>query len=121
MTRDFSGNKKMKKKIKNKRGFTLVETALVLFIASFAGFVAFSQILKSQETSKAEFAGSQIKLIGDATNAYISNRYDSLSALKNASGTSTDLGPRTCLASTSTCTITVQTLINEGFNSIKNQ
>ena len=104
----------MKKKIKNKRGFTLVETALVLFIASFAGFVAFSQILKSQETSKAEFAGSQIKLIGDATNAYISNRYDSLSALKNASGTSTDLGPRTCLASTNTCTITVKTLINEG-------
>ncbi|MDU2792951.1 MAG: shufflon system plasmid conjugative transfer pilus tip adhesin PilV, partial [Pseudomonas aeruginosa] len=47
-----------------------------------------------------------------AVNNYISLRYDKLSTLSNAAGNGTDPGPRTC--SGSICTITYQTLINEG-------
>jgi len=99
---------------KIKKGFTLTETALVLSIAAFAGFVAFSQIVRQEEFNKAGMAGSQIKLIGDSVNAYISNHYDTLSSLTNAPGTSADLGPRTCTAATNSCSITVATLVNEG-------
>lgn len=104
----------MKNIKKIKSGFTLVETGLVLFIASFVGFIAFSQLIKNQEMNKAELAGQQIKLIGDSVNAYIANHYNSISTLSNASGISSDLGPRNCLASNNTCTITTATLVNEG-------
>jgi len=100
--------------VKKKKGFTLVETAIVLGIATFMGFVAFTQFLKQEEVNKAGMAGTQIRLVGDSVNAYISNHYDSLSTLTNASGTSTDLGPRNCIVANNTCTITVQTLVNEG-------
>lgn len=99
---------------KRKKGLTLIETGFVLFITMFAGFVSFSQILKDQETVKAGMAGSQIKQIGDSVNAYISNHYDTLSTLTNATGVASDLGPRTCTTSNNTCTITVATLVNEG-------
>ena len=99
---------------KIKKGFTLTEIALVLSIAAIAGFIAFSQMVKQEEFNKAGMAGSQIKLIGDSVNAYISNHYDTLSSLTNSTGTSSDLGPRTCTASTNSCSITVATLVNEG-------
>lgn len=104
----------MKQKIKTMKGFSLIETSLVLGVAAFIGFVSFTQMLKSQESQKSSFAGNQIKLIGDSVNAYISNHYDKLSTLTNASGSSLDIGPRTCLTSNNTCTITVETLVNEG-------
>lgn len=97
-----------------KKGFTLVETALVLSISVFIGFVAFSQLVKGQEVNKAQYAGDQIKMIGESVNAYISNHYDVLSTLSNATGTSSDLGPRTCNTATGSCTITTATLMNEG-------
>lgn len=97
-----------------KKGFTLVEIALVLAIATIIGFVSFSQLIKSQEVNKAQFAGAQIKQIGDAVNAYISNHYDTISTLTNATGSSSDMGPRTCSTSTGSCSITVTTLVNEG-------
>lgn len=100
--------------IKRKNGFTLVEIALVLGIAAFAGFVAFSQLVKTQENNKASYAGMQIKQIGEAINAYISNHYDSLSSLSNSTGSSSDIGPRTCTIATSTCSITITSLVNEG-------
>lgn len=97
-----------------KKGFTLVEISLVLAVAVIVGFLAFSQMLKQQERNKAEYAGAQIKQIGEAANAYISNHYDTLSTITSSTGTTTDLGPRTCTTSTSSCTITVATLVNEG-------
>jgi len=97
-----------------KKGFTLVETALVLSISVFIGFVAFSQLVKGQEVNKAQYAGDQIKMIGESVNAYISNHYDTLSTLTNATGTSSDTGPRTCNTGTESCTITIATLVNEG-------
>lgn len=97
-----------------KKGFTLIEIGLVLSIATFIGFIAFSQILKNQEFIKAQFAGDQIKQLGDATNAYISNHYDTLSTLTNSTGSSTDTGTRTCSTSTNTCIINTTTLVNEG-------
>lgn len=101
-------------KYRLKKGFTLVEIALVLSIAAIAGFVAFSQIVRGQELMKAQFAGSQIKQLGEAVNAYISNHYDTLSTLTNSTGSSSDVGPRTCVTSTNLCTITTTTLTNEG-------
>lgn len=101
-------------KNKKRKGFSLIEISLVLGVAAFIGFIAFTQILKQQEIKKSSLAGDQIKLIGDSVNAYISNHYDKLSTLTNSSGTSLDLGPRTCLSSNNTCTITTTTLINEG-------
>ena len=105
----------MLSKIKKiKKGFTLTEIALVLSIAAIAGFIAFSQMVKQEEFNKAGLAGQQIKLIGDSVNAYISNHYDTISSLTNATGGSSDLGPRTCTASTNSCAITIATLVNEG-------
>ena len=97
-----------------KKGFTLVEITLVLTITVIIGFLAFSKMLKQQERNKAEYAGDQIKQIGNSANAYISNHYDTLSTLSNATGSSSDIGPRTCSSSTNTCTITISTLVNEG-------
>jgi len=99
---------------KNNKGFTLIETAFVLGISGFIGFIAFSQILKQEEFNRAGMAGNQIKLIGDATNAYITNHYDTLSTLSNSTGSTSDVGPRTCFNSSNSCTITSKTLINEG-------
>lgn len=86
-------------KKKDKKGFTLTETALVLMVAMIVGSITFAQMLKKEEVDKAGFAGKQIKMIGESVNAYISNHYDTLSTLTNATGTSTDLGPRTCTTS----------------------
>ena len=98
----------------NKKGFSLIEISLVLAVTAIIGFISFTTMINENEMNKAKMAGQQIKLIGDATNAYISNHYDKLSLLTNASNSSTDVGPRTCLASNNTCTITTTTLINEG-------
>lgn len=104
------------RKLRNttKKGFTLVETALVLTISAIIGFVTFSQLVKTQEVNKAQYAGEQIRMIGESVNTYISNHYDSLSTLSNATGSSLDVGPRTCAAATNNCTITLSTLVNEG-------
>jgi len=100
--------------LKIKRGFTLTETALVMAVSAFIGFVAFGQLVKNEEYKKAQFAGEQIKVLGNALNAYISNHYDTLSSLTNSTGNSSDVGPRTCSSATNTCSVTHQTLINDG-------
>lgn len=97
-----------------KKGFTLTETALVMAVSAFIGFVAFGQLVKNEEYKKAQFAGEQIKVLGNALNAYISNHYDTLSSLTNSTGNSSDAGPRTCYSATNTCSVTHQTLINDG-------
>lgn len=102
------------KKIFKSKGFTLLELILVLGVGSAITFMKFQDMVNDQESLKASAAGQQIKQIGDAVNGYINIRYDKLSTLTNAAGTGTDPGPRTCSAGDSTCTITYQTLINEG-------
>lgn len=99
---------------RTKKGFSLVEVSLVLGVASFVGFLTFSQFLKQQEIKKAEYAGLQIKQLGDATNAYITSHYDTLVTFVNSSGSTNDIGPRNCTAGNSSCVITIMTLINEG-------
>lgn len=96
----------------NKHGFSLLELILVLGIASAVSFMKFQELKQQQENVQAKIAGEQLKQIGEAVNGYISIRYDKLSTLTAATGTGTDPGPRTC--SGSVCTITYQTLINEG-------
>lgn len=98
--------------MKRKQGFSLLELILVLGIASAVSFMKFQDLKQEQESVQARAAGEQIKQIGEAVNGYINIRYNKLSTLTAATGTGTDPGPRTC--SGSVCTITYQTLINEG-------
>lgn len=95
-----------------KKGFSLLELILVLAIASAVSFMRFQDLKHEQENTQAKIAGEQIRQLGEAVNSYISIRYNKLSMLTPASGTGTDPGPRTCTGSV--CTITYQTLINEG-------
>lgn len=98
---------------KNK-GFTLVELILVISLGLAISFMAFQSMIRSQDDKTAAIAGQQISQIGSAVNTYITNHYDTISSLTNSTGTSSDPGPRTCVSSTSVCTITVTTLSNEG-------
>ena len=100
-------------KVKSK-GFTLLEMILVLGIGSAVTFMKFQDMVNDQESLKASAAGQQIKQLGDAVNGYINIRYDKLSTLANALGTGIDPGPRICTTGNATCTITTQTLVNEG-------
>ena len=97
-----------------KNGFSLLELILVLGVGTTLAFLKFQDMLHDQEEVKASAAGQQIKQLGEAVNGYINIRYDKLSTLSNSAGTGTDPGPRTCTTSNSVCSITYQTLINEG-------
>lgn len=96
----------------NKKGFSLLEITLVLGIGTSMAFIKFQDMKNDQETITANTVGSQIKQIGEATNRYISIRFDKLSTLTSSSSQSSDPGPRTCSANS--CEITYQTLVNEG-------
>lgn len=98
--------------MKRKKGFSLLELMLVLGIASAVSFMKFQDLKHEQEDIQAKSVGEQIKQVGEAVNGYISIHYDKLSTLSNSKSESTDPGPRTC--SGSLCTITYQTLVNEG-------
>lgn len=101
--------------MKAKKGFSLLELILVLGIASAVSFVKFQDLKHEQEYIQAKAVGGQIKQLGDAVNGYINIHYDKLSTLTSVStGTGADPGPRTCAASTNSCTINYQTLVNEG-------
>ena len=95
-----------------KKGFSLLELTLVLGIGTMVAFMKFQDMKNEQEAELAHAVGQQMKQIGEAVNGYINIRYDKLSTLANAAGNGTDPGPRSC--SGSVCTITYQTLINEG-------
>ena len=96
------------------KGFTLIELILVISIGSLISFLSFQGLIKEQEKIMAKASGQQLSDVGNAVNSYIAVHYDKLSSLTNAAGGTTDPGPRTCVAATQVCTITTQTLINEG-------
>ena len=100
--------------IKNNKGFTLIELILVISIGSLISFLSFQELIKKQDNLLAQSAGEQINKVGNAVNSYIAVHYDDLSKLQNSTNNTTDPGPRTCITSTGICTITIQTLINEG-------
>ncbi|WP_199533728.1 type II secretion system protein [Pluralibacter gergoviae] len=100
--------------MKTTKGFSLLELTLVLGIGTLMAFLKFQDMIHEQESLKASAAGQQIRQLGEAVNGYINIRYDKLSVLSNAAGNGTDPGPRICSTATSLCTITYQTLINEG-------
>lgn len=104
----------MKRRSKVKHGFTLLELILVLGVGSAVSLMKFQDMVNDQESLKASAAGQQIKQLGDAVNGYINIRYDKLSTLTSSTNQSSDPGPRTCTTSGAICTITYQTLINEG-------
>ena len=97
-----------------KKGFTLIELILVISVGLSISFLSFQQMVKSQEDIQARAVGEQIKQIGNSVNSYIAVHYDKLSSLSNSDGSTLDPGPRTCVAATSSCSITIPTLINEG-------
>lgn len=97
---------------KRKRGFSLLELILALSVGSAIALIKFQNMVHEQEDIQAAAVGQQIKQVGEAVNRYIAVRFDKLSTLSAAASTGSDPGPRTC--SNSTCTITYETLINEG-------
>ena len=100
--------------IKQNIGFTLIELILVISVGLTISFLSFQQMVRSQENTQAKAVGEQIKQIGNSVNSYIAVHYDKLSSLSNSDGSTLDPGPRTCVAATSSCTITIPTLVNEG-------
>lgn len=100
----------MKKKYGS--GFSLVELMLVLVVATIISYIKFQEINQGQENLLANINGEHIKKIGAAVNSYIEIRYNKLSTLVNSTGNGNDPDPRTC--SGNVCTITYETLINEG-------
>ncbi|HCJ8470755.1 TPA: shufflon system plasmid conjugative transfer pilus tip adhesin PilV [Escherichia coli] len=96
------------------KGFTLIELILVVSVGLAITFLSFQDMLKKYEQIQATSAGEQIKQIGNSVNSYITVHYDKISALNNSAGNTNDPGPRTCDSSISTCSISIQTLINEG-------
>lgn len=96
-----------------KHGFSLIEIMLVLTVMASMSLIKIREIRDDQLDIKSKIVGEQLKSIGNAVNSYIVVKYSQLSLLKSSTGSSDDLGPRTC--SGSICTITYQTLINEGF------
>ena len=104
----------MKKYFNIKKGFTLIELILVIGVGLAMSFTAFQSMSHKQEQLKASIVGQQIKNVGEAVNVYVANHYDALSTLSNSTGTTTDVGPRTCTAASSSCVITTTTLTNEG-------
>lgn len=97
-----------------RKGFSLLELVLVLGVSSALSLVKFEDMMHDAENLKASAAGQQIKQIGDAVDGYINIRYDKLSTLVSSTSQSSDPGPRTCDTGTGICTITSQTLVNEG-------
>jgi len=100
--------------ILHKKGFSLLELILVLGVGAMISFIKFQDMRTEQEQVLANAVGQQIKQVGEAVNGYINIRYDKIALLSNASGNGTDPGPRNCNTASSICTITYQTLINEG-------
>jgi predicted acyltransferase (DUF342 family) len=85
---------------------------MVLGIGMLMSFLRFQDLKHENENQKAKAVGEQIKKIGDAVNGYINIHYDKLSTLTASKSQTADPGPRTC--SGDSCTITTQTLVNEG-------
>lgn len=103
------------KKMKTgQRGFTLIELLITMGILMGLGALYAETELKKQEIKDAVNVGKQALNIATAINPYIANHYASIGSMVNATGTSTDPGPRTCTAATNSCVITLQTLMNEG-------
>lgn len=91
-----------------------MELILVLGVGAMISFIKFQDMRTEQEQVLASAVGQQIKQVGEAFNGYINIRYDKIALLSNDSGNGTDPGPRNCNTAASICTITYQTLINEG-------
>ena len=61
---------------KTTKGFTLLETILVLGIAGVAATLALQEQARNLQTRIADISGAQIAEIGKATNAYMVAYYD---------------------------------------------
>lgn len=99
------------------RGFTLIEVLLALGIMISVGGLAMSQLRRSNESSQAQAAGEQMRMVGMALNQYITMRYAEISSMTDVAGAGTvsDPGPRDCDApSANYCTITSDTLRRNG-------
>lgn len=94
-------------------GFSLIEIMLVLTVAASMTLLKIRDISEDQENIRSRIVGEQIKSVGNAVNSYIVIRYNQISLFKSSSNSPDDPGPRIC--SGTICTITTQTLINEGF------
>jgi type II secretory pathway pseudopilin PulG len=103
---------KIRKKVQ--LGFTMIEMMFVLGVSLYMGLLYIQSQTSERNITQARNVGKQMQSIATAMNMYITNRYGVITTLTNAPGTAADPGPRTCTAATSTCSITIATLIADG-------
>lgn len=68
---------------KSTKGFSLVETIIVLGIAATVAFLGVQKKYQETEEETARIAGDQLKLVGEAFRQYISSNYSALSRMRD--------------------------------------
>lgn len=103
------------KKLKSS-GFSLLEVLLAVTIAIGLGSMQLGQLKRNTEQKHTIVVGQQLKTVGNAFNAYLSQHYGNIVNMVSVSspGTAEDPGPRACNAATRICTITSDTLRRAG-------
>lgn len=96
------------------RGVSLMEVIFALGIVIAMGAMWATSQVRERNIAQARNTGKQMQNVGMAVSTYIVNRYATVSTLTSSPGTPADPGPRTCVAATASCTITLNTLVADG-------
>lgn len=91
---------------KKKNGFSLIETLLVLVIMSIFSIWKYTEIDNDMKNMLAKNLSAEMEQLGQATNAFINLRYQTLSTLESDTGLN-------CDKQNNTCDLTVEGLIAE--------
>lgn len=114
MTRLSTPRKSLPKR--SQKGFSLLEVLLAVTIAIGLGSMQLGQLKRETETKQAQIVGQQIRMVGNALNAYMAQHYGSIVAMGSypAPGDAEHPGPVVCNPGTGICTITSDTLRRAG-------
>lgn len=101
---------------RSQKGFSLLEVLLAVTIAIGLGSMQLGQLKRDTESKQAQIVGQQMKMVGNAFNAYLAQHYGSIVSMASypAPGDAEHPGPVTCNAGTRICTITSDTLRRAG-------
>jgi hypothetical protein len=115
--------------MRHQAGLGLLEVLLAITVSLVVGAIAADQLRSHNETQQATAAGDQLKLVGNALNTYVAQRYNNIVSFTNVggscpnvnnttdssmAGTAADPGPRCCDPASGFCSITSDTLRRNG-------